>query len=168
METLKELMQLLDVSEEDAIKSILTAISPPNPATTRQSWTKSSNFGNSAPETKDLWIKLVEADFRCTRCSSQMRLTFNHIDSDSTNHQLDNLEVLCFSYNKSLSSKETVNYDHHYKLAMAAISLWKQNRIFPTNKAIEKEAEVTTQVGAATYLLKYLENRLSNETNYND
>ena len=52
---LRELMNLLDVSETDAIKAILNLVSPPPPSATRQNWTRLSTFGHSAPTTQDLW-----------------------------------------------------------------------------------------------------------------
>ncbi len=80
MITLKELMGFLDVSETDAIRAILNLVSPPPPPATRQNWMRLSTFGNSAPTTQDLWRKLEESGFRCHRCGSQMRLSFNHIN----------------------------------------------------------------------------------------
>jgi len=160
MTELKELMLLLDVSETDAIKAILNLVSPPPPPATRQNWTRLSTFGHSAPTTQNLWKKLVESDFRCHRCGSQMRLSFNHIDSNAKNHDLDNLEVICFDCNRSVSKKGTRDNNQHYKLAMAAISLWKETGEFASLNQIRKLAGVE-QIGGATYLLKYIEKRLS-------
>ncbi len=160
MEKLRELMTLLDVSEDDAIKSILNLVSPPPPPATRQNWCRLSTFGNSAPSSKELWAKLVEADFKCQKCSSQMRLSFNHIDGNAKNHALTNLEVICFACNRAASKKGTTDENHHYKLVMAAIKLWKENNKFPDFELIRLTAGVK-QVGGATYLLKYIQNRLT-------
>ncbi len=80
MEKLIEIMELLDVSEDDAIIAILNLVSPPPPPATRQNWSRQSTFGHSAPSSKVLWEKLVDSDFRCHTCGSQMRLSFNHIE----------------------------------------------------------------------------------------
>ena len=160
MEKLKELMIFLDVSEEDAIKSILNLVSPPPPPATRQNWCRLSTFGHSAPSSQDLWQKLVEADFKCQKCHSQMRLSFNHIDGNAKNHTLSNLEVICFACNRMVSKKGTTDKNHHYKLVMAAISLWKENRQFPDFETIRVAAGVK-QIGGATYLLKYIQSRLN-------
>lgn len=160
MEKLEELMTLLDISEEDAIKSILNLVSPPPPPATRQNWCRLSTFGNSAPSSQELWGKLVEADFRCHKCTSQMRLSFNHVDGNAKNHVLSNLEVVCFACNRTVSKKGTSDKNHHYKLVMAAIKLWKQNNQFPDFEHIRKEAGVK-QVGGATYVLKFIQNRLT-------
>lgn len=161
MVSLQELMKLLDVSESDAIKAILNLVSPPPPPATRQNWTRLSTFGNSAPTTKDLWKKLEESNFRCHRCGSQMRLSFNHINSNPKDHRLENLEVVCFACNRAVSKKGTQDSDHHYKLAITAIDLWKKTGEFPKLQKLTQVANVK-QVGGATYLLKFIENRLNN------
>lgn len=159
MPNLKEIMELLEVSESDAIKAILNLVSPPPPPATRQNWTRLSTFGHDAPTTKDLWKKLEESDFRCHRCGSQMRLSFNHINSNPKDHQLENLEVICFACNRAVSQKGTKDSNHHYKLALAAIELWKTNGEYPTLNEIRDHAKVE-QIGGATYLLKFIKNRI--------
>ncbi|KAF3978708.1 MAG: HNH endonuclease [Methylococcales symbiont of Iophon sp. n. MRB-2018] len=160
---LKEIMELLEVSETDAIKAVLNLVSPPPPPATRQNWSRQSTFGHSAPTTQDLWAKLVESNFRCDKCQSQMRLSFNHINSDATDHRLENLEVICFACNRAASVKGTKDADHHYKLAMAAIELWKKEHNYPTLNQIRDKAGVD-QIGGATYLLKFIETRLNDKS----
>lgn len=140
---LLEVMELLEVTEMDAIRSILNLVSPPPPPATRQNWTRLSTFGNSAPTTQDLWKKLEESNFKCHKCGSQMRLSFNHIDGNAHNHGLENLEVICFSCNRAVSKKGTQDINHHYKLALSAIKLWKESSKFPSFEEIRKEARVT-------------------------
>ncbi|OGQ45862.1 MAG: hypothetical protein A3I05_08255 [Deltaproteobacteria bacterium RIFCSPLOWO2_02_FULL_44_10] len=159
MQKLIGVMKLLEVSETDAIKAILNLISPPPPPATRQNWTRLSTFGHSAPTSQDLWAKLEEANFKCQKCRSQMRVSFNHINGNATDHQLSNLEVVCFSCNRKVSKKGTSDMDHHFKIAMAAIELWKELSTFPTLEEIRKRAGVK-QIGGATYLLKFIKERL--------
>lgn len=164
MENLIEIMKLLDVSEKDAIKAILNLVSPPPPPATRQNWTRLSTFWNSAPTTQDLWKKLEDSDFKCQKCWSQMRLSFNHINGNAKDHSLENLEVICFACNRACSKKWTVDEDHHLKLALTAIQLWKENSNFPTFRKIQETAWVN-QVWWATYLLKYIQKRLEQRQN---
>ena len=160
---LNELMELLDVSDVDAVKAILNLVSPPPPPATRQNWTRLSTFGHSAPTTHHLWKKLEESNFRCHRCGSQMRLSFNHINGNAKDHRLDNLEVICFACNRSVSKKGTKDADQHFKLAIAAIELWKEFGKFPSLEKIREKAGVN-QVGGATYLLKFIQNRLDEKS----
>lgn len=162
MVELKEIMNLLKVNEEDTIKAILNLVSPPPPPATRENWMRLSTFGNDAPSTKDLWKKLEDADFRCHKCGSQMRLSFNHINSNPKDHRLDNLEVICYSCNRQLSNKPTVDKNQHLKLALTAIQMWKDTGVFPVFSKIAERAGVK-QVGGATYLLKFIKNRLENK-----
>ena len=59
MVSLKELMKLLDVEEDDAIKAILNLVSPPPPPATRENWMRLSTFGHNSPTTKEFWKKLL-------------------------------------------------------------------------------------------------------------
>ncbi|MBI5450123.1 MAG: hypothetical protein HY940_02085 [Gammaproteobacteria bacterium] len=163
MITLKELMDLLDVNETDAIRAILNLVSPPPPPATRQNWTRLSTFGHSAPTTQDLWQKLEDANFRCDHCRSQMRLSFNHINGNAKDHRLNNLEVICFSCNRAISKKGTRDSNQHFKIAVTAIEMWKERKIFPTFEDIRKRAGVE-QIGGATYLLKYIQRRLNEKS----
>jgi len=161
MVSLKELMKLLDVEEDDAIKAILNLVSPPPPPATRENWMRLSTFGHNSPTTKEFWKKLEDSNFRCHKCGSQMRLSFNHINSNPKDHRLENLEVICYSCNRQLSNKPTIDKNQHFKLAITAISMWKETGQFPIFSEIAKNAKVK-QVGGATYLLKYIKNRLEN------
>lgn len=156
---LEEIMDLLNVSEEDAIKAILNLVSPPPPPATRENWMRLSTFGNNAPTTKDLWKKLEDSDFKCHKCGSQMRLSFNHINGNPKDHSLGNLEVICYSCNRSLSKKPTLDKNQHLRVALTAIQMWKENKCFPSFTEIKNNAGVK-QIGGATYLLKYIKKRL--------
>lgn len=89
-----------------------------------------------------------------------MRLSFNHINGNAKDHSIPNLEVVCFSCNRKVSKKGTGDMNHHFKLAMAAIELWKVDYVFPSLEDIRKKAGVK-QVGGATYLLKFIKQRLN-------
>ncbi len=82
------------------------------------------------------------------------------MNGDATDHRKENLEVICFSCNRAVSKKGTKDNKQHYKIATAAIDLWKEKNDFPSLKEIQERAGVV-QIGGATYLIKYLEKRLS-------
>lgn len=92
-----------------------------------------------------------------------MRLSFNHINSDATDHRLENMEVICFACNRAASEKGTKDTNHHYRLAIASIELWKQLTAYPSLNQIHDLAGVD-QIGGATYLLKFIEARLKNKS----
>jgi hypothetical protein len=92
-----------------------------------------------------------------------MRLSFNHINGNPKDHNLDNLEVICFACNRSVSKKGTKDSDQHYKLAIAAIELWKELEKFPSFEKVREKAGVD-QVGGATYLLKFIQRRLDQKS----
>ena len=160
MEKLNEFISIFEISEDDAIKAILSSITPIPPSSTKQNWSRLSTFGNNSPATSDLWRKMIESDFRCEKCGSQIRITFNHIDGDAKNHDLSNIEVLCFDCNKSISSKKTLNVNHKYKIAMSCLSLFLENGYFPENKEIIKHCGID-KLGSATYMIKFLKSRLN-------
>lgn len=159
MKKLLRFMEIFDVSEEDALQSILTSISPMPPSTTKQNWTRLSTFGNDSPSTSELWKKLLDSDFRCVDCKSQIRLTFHHINKDSKNNLINNIEVLCFNCNRKKSRKKTINFNHKYELIMRAIEIWEKTGKFPSQKQL-KEILKVQEIGCVTYSLKFAESRL--------
>jgi len=95
-----------------------------------------------------------------------MRLSFNHINSNAKDHNLDNLEVICYSCNRSLSKKPTVDKNQHLQVVITAIEMWKENGCFPKFSEIQKKSGVK-QIGGATYLLKFIKSRLEKKNQYN-
>ena len=156
---LSEIMDLLEVSETDAINAILNLVSPPPPLQLNKTGIDKLPLEMQHQRLRIYGGKLIDADFRCNKCSSQMRLSFNHKNGDATDHHVDNLEVICFSCNRAASKKGTRDINQHFKLATSAIELWKSSNNFPFLEEIRKKANVE-QIGGATYLLKYIEKRL--------
>lgn len=154
-----ELIKLLGISEDDILKSILSAFVPLQPGVVRANWKSSSHHGNAAPGTAEIWEKFVEADFRCTECGSQRRITLDHIDGNASNHELSNLRVVCYDCNRKLSSKGTQDQDAQLRIYKAFFELREELGRDPTNKEILNRSGVS-QIGGATYLLKFLKARL--------
>lgn len=159
LEFIEEFLDKFDISEDEAMRDLLSAFSPMNPGTIRVNWLRNENFGNDAPSTKEIWTKLKNADFKCSECSSQYRITIDHIDGDATNHSCQNLRILCFDCNRNHSSKPIKNKAHQLRVYYAAMDHLDEKRRFPTNKEIVDLADID-QIGGAGYFIKWLEFKL--------
>jgi len=159
VDLVKEFLTKMDVSEDDALQALLAAFSPIQASALRQNWMRSSNFGNTAPTTKDIWRKFEEADFRCSNCGSQYRITLDHSDNNPLNHEYSNLVVLCFECNRGRSAKATRDRQHQLRIYRAVIDHWHEHKSFPTNREIQDRAQVE-QIGGSTYMVKWLRDRL--------
>lgn len=149
----------MEVSENDALQALLAAFSPIQASALRQNWLRSSNFGNTAPTTQDIWRKFEEANFRCSQCRSQYRITLDHVDNNPLNHSLDNFVVLCFECNRGRSAKATRDKNHQLRIYRAVIEHWHEHKEFPSNKQILERSGVE-QIGGSTYMVKWLKDRL--------
>lgn len=159
MQNIQEFLNLLNISEDEALDALISAFSPTPPPTVRQNWSRLSTFGNSAPTSQEIWNLFCEGDFKCTKCGSHRRITIDHINSDSTDHAKSNLVLLCYSCNRARSNKPTVDYFHALRIYKSTIELEKTLGVFPTLKEVEKHANVG-QIGSATYLIKFLKAKL--------
>lgn len=164
MRELIEFMERFGVSEDDALKALLGAMSPIQPPALRQGWTHSMRYGNKAPSTKEIWKLFVDSDFRCTKCNSQRRITLDHINGDPTDHSPENLRVLCAECNRGENAKATRDIDHQLRIYRAALSLFDEIGHFPTDKQVQVRAG-TEQIGGATYFLRYMKARLDKVAN---
>ena len=164
MKDVAYLIELLSLSETDVVKALLTAFGPPQPGVLRQSWRNNKVHGHDAPSTAAIWDMYVKADFRCTLCGSGRRITLDHIDGDATNHVLENLRVVCSDCNRRLSSRGTQDVDAQLRIFRSFIKLHEQLGRFPTRKEIKLDARVQ-QISGATYMLKFLKQRLTNKCN---
>ena len=153
MNLIKEFIEKIDISQDDALEALLSAFAPPNPAPLRQSWRLNSRFGNSAPTTPDIWRKYEDADFRCSDCGSQYRITLDHVDSNPSNHSLDNLAVLCSACNRGKSSKATRDKKHQLRIYKTIIEYWNEHKKFPSNDEIITRSGVE-QIGGSGYMVQ--------------
>jgi hypothetical protein len=155
---IKNLLTILGVSEDEALQAIISAVTPLQPGVLRQNWSRLSTFGNTAPSTQDIWKKFEESDFRCSNCGSQLRITLDHKDGNSTNHRLENIQVLCFVCNRKKAKKGVQVENKTLRVVKAVMAHFKSHRSFPSRKQI---IEATGIKSLPTYLLKYLEKRLT-------
>jgi len=160
MEELKRMMDLLGISEEDAMNLVLSGVSPSQPGGVRQAWRGMDYYGRSAPSASDIWGLYVEADFRCTECGSQVRTTVDHIDGNPKNHDLSNLRVLCLSCNLARRRGRGVRFPNRgltiYRFVVAHMG---EHGEFPTNRQILDGTGID-KLAVSTYLVKYLRARL--------
>ena len=159
MELVKEFLTKLEISEEDALQALLAAFSPIQASALKQNWERSSNFGNCAPSTADIWRKFEESSFRCSKCGSQYRITLDHADNNPLNHAYENLVVLCFECNRGRSAKATRDQKHQLRVYLAIIEHFHQHGTFPSNREILDRAGIE-QIGGSTYMIKWLKDRL--------
>lgn len=165
MNKLKRFMEVTGITEEEALSALVTAIAPPQINAMRQNWRGNSHFGNCAPDTDVLRKLFVDADYRCTKCGSQLRIGLDHIDSNGKNHSVDNLQVLCFSCNRAKGLGVSKNINHGSRLAQAVIELYDETGEFPSNQAIKDRADITEL--RRKDLVDYLKKRLeSNPVEY--
>lgn len=154
-------MKLLKLSEDEVLAALLSAFGPPQPGAVRGAWQKSEVFGKAAPPTKDLWKLVVDADFRCTKCTSQRRLTFDHLDGNAKNHSLTNLRVLCMACNRAKARKGLRQPNKGLLVYRAVMELWGEGKREFTNAEVASRATVD-KVAGETYLVKFLKVRLTN------
>jgi hypothetical protein len=138
MDRINRLIDIIGASEDEALSALLSAFTPPQPGVTSANWKSSSRFGNSAPTTKELWGILETADFRCSNCQSQLRITFDHADGDSTNHARTNLRVLCFTCNRAASRKATEDFAAGVRIYETAVALFEETTRFHLIKTLKR------------------------------
>ena len=158
MDRLLRFIEVTGISEDEALAALVAAITPPQLGPMRQNWQRQPQFGNSAPTTATLRDLFIQADYRCTKCGSQLRLGIDHINSDGSDHGVNNLRVLCFSCNRAKGRGESQNLNHGSRLAQAVIELFDANGSFPDSKKIMAQAGIT-RVGRPE-LIAYLKKRL--------
>ena len=158
-EKIEQFMRITGVTEDEVLTALIGAISPSQPGALRQNWRRNKSFGFDAPTTKAIREMFEDADYRCGKCRSQLRLTLDHRNGDATNHDPTNLDARCFACNRSKSRKPTQGQDHGLRIYKAIIELYAANKPFPTNKEIQGKAGVK-QIGGRSTLVRFLKKRL--------
>ena len=158
MEKLTRFMEVTGITVNEALSALVAAIAPAQLGPMRQNWKRQKQFGYSAPETDVLRKLFSDADYRCTECRSQLRVGLDHINSDGTDHSIENLQVLCFSCNRAKGRGVSQNINHGSRLVQAVIELYDENGEFPDNQSIKDRAGIT-KIGR-TQLMAYLRKRL--------
>lgn len=159
MQKLARFIELTGISEDEAISALVAAVSPPQLGPMRQNWMRQPQFGHSAPETATLRELFEAADYRCTKCGSQVRLGVDRRNSDGADHSRQNLQALCFSCNRAKGRGQDQNRHHGRRLVNAVVELFDELGRFPSNKEIQSRSGLT-KIGRPE-LIAYLKRRLA-------
>lgn len=136
MSVVDEFLKIMKIPEDEALAALLSAFGPPQPGAVSGAWRKNAHYGNSAPASELLWNLLETADFRCNECRSTLRLTFDHIDKNATNHARENLRVLCFTCNRKRVGSSSTDLDDARPIVLlykAAMALLRETGEIPRN-----------------------------------
>jgi hypothetical protein len=157
MNQLLRLIEILGISEDEAMRALLSAFASVQPGPMRQGFLKRPEYGG-APETNEIWDLLVRSDFRCAECGTHFDLTLDHVDKDTRNNHIDNLRVFCRDCNRSVNSRGLVNKHANLRIYKAIIELMTELGRFPTPIEIRVRADVS-QLSGAIYLIRFFETK---------
>lgn len=160
MKELDRLIKLLGITEDEALRALLSAFASVQPGPMRQQFMNRPEYG-SAPETSEIWDLLVQSGFRCSECGTHYDLTLEHKDRDRRNSKIENLSVLCRDCNRATNSRGLVNKHANLRVYKAVVSLLDSLGRFPTALEI-REAAGLTQMSGAYYLIRFFETKFGN------
>jgi len=164
MKEAEYLIELLELSEQDVVQAFLRAFIPIQPGVLRANLMKKNPAITMAPATKVIWGKFIEADYKCTLCGSRRRITIDHLDGDETNHLRQNLRVVCYNCHRKDSLNVLDGETATLRIFRAFVRLHAELGRTPTDQEIKKAARVS-QIGGATYLLKFLREMVRRKEN---
>ena len=159
---LTHLLDMIGCSEDEAIRALLGAFSPYQPGSLRQKLLeRQERFGRDVamvPSTAELWELFEAANYRCTRCHSQLRITIDRIDAAS-GYERTNLRVLCADCNRALSRGDVPQQELSLQVFLAISSLLDQQPSrFPSDADIRTKTGIKSFSGS-TYLVRFLRAR---------
>jgi hypothetical protein len=150
-----ELLTLLDVSEDDLLRALLSVFASVQPGPVRQSWLRSADYGH-APSTRDIWDTFVRDGFRCQLCGTHADLTIDHINRDNQDVSPENLRVLCRRHNRGTNSRPVANEDANLRIYRAI----QHSRKTTGNLPSPAQIRTTTGIGdlsGSIYMVKFFE-----------
>lgn len=161
MERLKELIDLLGISEDESMRALLSAFASIQPGPMRQGFLRCSEYG-VAPDTRTIWHMLVDSQFRCAECGTHYDLTMDHINRDRKNIDQSNLRIVCRDHNRAANSRGLANKNANLRIYCAIMSLWKRNGRFPSDVEIQTEAGVS-QISGSRYMIRFFQLKILGE-----
>jgi 5-methylcytosine-specific restriction endonuclease McrA len=122
------------------VKKAFVNIFPPlQPGVMRQNWRVNRAFGYDAPSTSEFWDLFTKSDFRCSLCSSQYRITVDHINGDNKDHRIENLQVLCQRCNTTKANEGVRNPNAQVVIFTEFNSYIEEHGEIPTTRQLAKQ-----------------------------
>jgi len=153
---------LVQPTETEILQALVTAFAPPNLNTTISNWRNAKRNGYDAPPIERLQKLFEYNNYKCNYCNSQLMLSVDHIDGDSTNHNWENLQPLCRSCNSAVRADRNRREENRHtgaKIVKAIIAHLDEHSEFPDNREILKRSGVTSIPNPE--LIKWLETRFN-------
>jgi len=160
MPYLIRLIDLLNLTETELLKAVISEFSPCQPSALYGAWKKRAGY--APPESTALIWELFDlADFKCTSkgCGSPHRISLDHINRDKMDSSRKNLRVLCFSCNRArvgMARKKHLSAE----VVKAVFDLIDTQERFPSNQEIAKRIDISpSQLGGTIYFIRVLRKR---------
>lgn len=150
-------------SSEDALRAVLSAISPYQPGSLRQKiegrQKEMSRALEDVPDTWGIWQMFESADFRCKECGSQLRITLDRVDPRQ-GYERKNLRVLCADCNRRRSRPNSSSEGSLILKVFRAVRdlLTAKPDRFPSDPEIKITAGISDLSGSL-YLVNFLRHR---------
>jgi hypothetical protein len=155
-----ELLRLLNVSDDDALRAALSVFASVQPGPVRQSWLRSKDYG-SAPSTRDIWNVFVRDGFCCQSCGSHGDLTIDHRNRNNKDISPQNLRVMCRRCNRASSNRAVKNLDAGLRIYRAIRQLIKETGRFPSRDQIRRITGIS-ELSGSMYMVHFFEHFLGN------
>ncbi len=162
MKQLQRLIEILGISEDEAMRAILSAFASVQPGSMRQGLLRSKDYGE-APELRVIWDLLTESAFKCTECGTHYDITIDHIDGNRNKNDKSSLRIVCRDCNRAANSRGLENRNANLRIYKALISLWEKGGKFPSNVDIQKLAGVS-QISGSYYMIRFFEAKLTGKS----
>lgn len=152
VENLLVLLKKLGLSVDDAVEAVVSRVGPAGIEGMLSNWKKLRHFNFSAPQAKVVEEVFNRADFKCEECDTQLRLSIDHRDLDSTNHAKENLGIKCMPCNQGYEHIKT-------SLTLAALELFDELGKFPSEAEVLNRAGLEKIGSYRFYVMTYLRKR---------
>jgi hypothetical protein len=157
MKEIERLINVLGVSEDEALRALLSAFASVQPGPLKKVFNERPEYG-TPPETREIWELLVKSNFKCALCSTHYDLTIDHVDRDTKNNSLSNLRVLCRDCNRSVNSRGLKNKHAGLRVYKAIMDILDKEGRFPSDLEVMEMAGLD-QLSGARYMIRFFESK---------